>query len=80
MGEHGTWFDYLNRFGWFQSLSHNAESAMGRKWKFMMFEGSHFTLTHVMVTLLVVAFLFLARSSSKPACRVRTRGWCHRAK
>ena len=22
MGEHGTWFDYLNRFAWWQDFNH----------------------------------------------------------
>ena len=74
MGEHGTWFDYLNRFGWFQSLSHNAESAMGRKWKFMMFEGSHFTLTHVMVTILVVAFVIFGALKFKAGLSSKDKG------
>ena len=57
MGEHGTWFDYLNRFSWWNDLSHKAEGALGRDWKFMMFQESHFTLTHVLVTILVVMFI-----------------------
>jgi hypothetical protein len=39
MGEHGTWFDYLNRFSWWQSLSEKAEHSLGRGWKFMVFQG-----------------------------------------
>jgi F-type H+-transporting ATPase subunit a len=56
MGEHGTWFDYLNRFSWWRDLNHSAEDSLGREWKFMMFQESHFTLTHVLITLLVLAF------------------------
>ncbi len=52
MGEHGTWFDYLNRFSWWQSLTHKAEDALGRGWKFMVFQDSHFSLTHVLITAL----------------------------
>jgi F-type H+-transporting ATPase subunit a len=57
MGEHGTWFDYLNRFSWWQDLSHSAETLMGRKWQWMMLGESHFSLTHVLVTLLVLGFV-----------------------
>lgn len=57
MGEHGTWFDYLNRFSWWQNLSHSAEDALGRKWKWMMFGESGWTLTHVLTTMLVLLFV-----------------------
>lgn len=58
MGEHGTWFDFLNRFSWWQSLSHKAEDALGREKPFMqLFQDSHFTLTHVLITLLVIGFV-----------------------
>ncbi|MGN6104398.1 MAG: F0F1 ATP synthase subunit A [Kofleriaceae bacterium] len=53
MGEHGTWFDYLNRFSWWQSFSHWAEGAFGRKAGLGMFP-TGFTLTHVLITLLVI--------------------------
>lgn len=57
MGEHGTWFDFLNRFSWWQSLTHKAEDAMGRGWKFMVFQDSHFSLTHVLITMCVLGFV-----------------------
>jgi F-type H+-transporting ATPase subunit a len=57
MGEHGTWFDYLNNFGWWRDFHHWAEGKMGRGWKAVVFQESHFTLTHVLITLLVVAFV-----------------------
>jgi F-type H+-transporting ATPase subunit a len=56
MGEHGTWFDYLNRFEWWRHFNHDAESVLGRKWEVMMFQESHFTLVHVLVTLVVIGF------------------------
>jgi F-type H+-transporting ATPase subunit a len=56
MGEHGTWFDYLNRFDWWRSLSHSAEHNLGRKWEWQLFGPSSFGLTHVLVAILVVAF------------------------
>lgn len=57
MGEHGTWFDYLNRFSWWQDVQHKAGDALGREWTFMMFQETHFTLTHVLTTLLVLLFV-----------------------
>lgn len=65
MGEHGTWFDYLNRFSWWQDLNHSAEGTLGRKWQFLMFQESHFTLTHVLVTLVVLGFVFWGALSFK---------------
>lgn len=57
MGEHGTWFDFLNRFSWWQALSEKAEHVLGRKWQALAFQDSHFSLTHVLVTLVVIAFV-----------------------
>lgn len=57
MGEHGTWFDFLNRFSWWQSLQEKADHALGRKWQWLAFQDSHFTLTHVLVTMVVLAFV-----------------------
>ena len=57
MGEHGTWFDYLNRFSWWRDLNHSAEDALGRDWRLLMFQESHFTLVHVLTTLVVLGFV-----------------------
>jgi F-type H+-transporting ATPase subunit a len=56
MGEHGTWFDYLNRFSWWHSIDEGAKNALGRKWQWMMFAESGWTLTHVLITMVVLAF------------------------
>jgi len=56
MGEHGTWFDYLNRFGWWKDFNHWAQHALGRGWKWMMFDESGWTLNHVLTALVVVLF------------------------
>lgn len=56
MGEHGTWFDYLNRFAFWHDLNHWAEAKLARHAGTAMFP-SGFTLTHVLITLLVVAFV-----------------------
>jgi F-type H+-transporting ATPase subunit a len=57
MGEHGTWFDFLNRFSWWHSLNEKADHALGRKWKFMMFDETGWTLTHVLITFVVFLFV-----------------------
>ena len=55
MGEHGTWFDYLNRFEWWRHLDAWAKSRLERHFLLSMFD-TGFTLTHVLVTLLVLVF------------------------
>ena len=55
MGEHGTWFDYLNRFEWWRHLDHWAKSKLERHALLGMFD-TGWTLTHVLVALLVLAF------------------------
>lgn len=57
MGEHGTWFDYLNRFEFWQSFQHSAQDALGRKKQWMMFAENGFTLTHVLTTMVVLLFV-----------------------
>jgi F-type H+-transporting ATPase subunit a len=57
MGEHGTWFDYLNRIPGWQSLSHKLQELLGRSWEWQMFGPSGWTLTHVLITLLVVGII-----------------------
>ncbi|MEZ4403018.1 MAG: F0F1 ATP synthase subunit A [Kofleriaceae bacterium] len=58
MGEHGTWFDFLNRFSFWQTLSEKAENLLGRKKPMLLvFQDSHFTLAHVLVTLVVLGFV-----------------------
>jgi F-type H+-transporting ATPase subunit a len=57
MGEHGTWFDYLNRFSWWRDFNHSAQETLGRKWKWMMFDESGWTLTHVLATVVVLFFV-----------------------
>ena len=56
MGEHGTWFDYLNRFSWWGDLNHKAQELLGRETLTGMFP-TGFTLVHVLGTLLVVFFV-----------------------
>jgi F-type H+-transporting ATPase subunit a len=55
MGEHGTWFDYLNRFDWWRHLDTWAKSKLQRHALLSMFD-TGWTLTHVLVAMLVVLF------------------------
>ena len=58
MGEHGTWFDYLNRFDGWRHLNHSLEHSLGRtKPMLLLFQESGWTLTHVLVELVVLAFV-----------------------
>ena len=58
MGEHGTWFDYLNRFDGWRSLNHSLEGSLGRHHPMLLlFQESGWTLTHVLIELVVVAFV-----------------------
>jgi len=58
MGEHGTWFDYLNRFDTWRSLNHSLEGSLGRtKPMLLLFQESGWTMTHVLVELVVLAFV-----------------------
>lgn len=59
MGEHGTWFDYLYKYEWFQNLSYDLHGTLGRSWELPSagLGHSYWTLTHVMVSLLVVMFV-----------------------
>ncbi len=63
MGEHSTWFDFLyNLEGW-RRLHAFLEHQLGRgpgtahPWKFAMLSDTHFTLAHVLSSLLVAIFL-----------------------
>ena len=56
MGEHGTWFDYLSHFEWWNKFNHWAGDKLHREAGTAMFP-SGFTLNHVLMTLLVVIFV-----------------------
>ncbi|MFT3698874.1 MAG: F0F1 ATP synthase subunit A [Kofleriaceae bacterium] len=59
MGEHGTWFDYLNRFEGWRHFNEHARESLGRSDKpfLLLFQQSGWTLTHVLVELVVLAFV-----------------------
>jgi F-type H+-transporting ATPase subunit a len=74
MGEHGTWFDYLNNFAWWRDFHHWAEGKMGRGWQAVVFQESHFTLTHVLITMLVVLFTVWGAMSFLRGLRSEDKG------
>jgi F-type H+-transporting ATPase subunit a len=58
MGEHGTWFDYLNRFEFWRKLDDGLQGSLGRKHPMLLlFQDSGWTLTHVLVELVVLGFV-----------------------
>lgn len=73
MGEHGTWFDYLNRFSWWTDLHHWAEGVFKRTAGTDMFP-SGFGLTHVLVAMVVVAFIIWGCVSFAKGLRSKDQG------
>ena len=74
MGEHGTWFDYLNRFEWWKSFQHWSEHTLGRKWTALVFAENGFTLTHVLVTILMLCIVIAGGAGGTgPASRSALR-------
>jgi F-type H+-transporting ATPase subunit a len=63
MGEHGTWFDYLNRIPAWQDFNTWAQGKLGRSWEWQMFGKSGWTLTHVLITCTVLMFVTLGALS-----------------
>jgi len=64
MSEHGTWFDYLAaKIPALQEIAHAAGQSMGREpgqaghWKWQMFQGSHWSVNHVVFAVLVLLFI-----------------------
>lgn len=75
MGEHSTWFDFLNALPGWRNVSHMLEQQLGRgpgtarPWKFAMFDDTHFTLAHVLGLAVVVVFLIVGAISYRGAIR-----------
>jgi len=57
MGEHGTWFDYLNRLPWWHDINRDAENALGRHSLLTKMFPSGWTVVHVLVALLVTLII-----------------------
>jgi len=73
MGEHGTWFDYLNRFSWWRSFYKSADGALERHSGTKMF-ATHFTLTHVLMFLVVIAFVVWGASAFRKGLKAPDKG------
>ncbi|MBA2540425.1 MAG: F0F1 ATP synthase subunit A [Deltaproteobacteria bacterium] len=56
MGEHGTWFDYLNRFSWWVDFNGWTKSKLERSSLLTEMFPSGWSLTHVLITLLAIIF------------------------
>ena len=57
MGEHGTWTDLLYELPGMRNLHDYAGQYLTRKTKIAPFAETHFTLTHVLVTMCVLMFI-----------------------
>jgi F-type H+-transporting ATPase subunit a len=63
MGEHSTWWDFLNNLDGWRHLQAILATQLGRgpgsahPWTFVMFTETHFTLSHVLTSILVALFL-----------------------
>jgi F-type H+-transporting ATPase subunit a len=73
MGEHGTWFDFLTKFSWWNDFNHWAEGKLGRVAGTKMFP-SGFTLTHVLITMVVVAFILWGAAKFAKTTRTGDKG------
>lgn len=58
MGEHGTWFDYLNRFDWWRGLDNWLHHKLERTWLLNMFP-TGWSMTHVLIACTVVLFTLI---------------------
>jgi F-type H+-transporting ATPase subunit a len=80
MGEHSTWFDFLNYLPGWQKLHHTAEHHLGRgpgtanPWTWQMFQETHFTLTHVLLAMLVTLLLVIGGIVYKGSIAASTDG------
>lgn len=59
MGEHDTWYDLLYHLPAWENLSAYMRDGLGRGWKFMMFQNSHWTITHIMGALVVLLIVII---------------------
>lgn len=55
MGEHQTWFDFLDHIEGWRNFSGSVQGSLGRNWKLLMFDQTHWTLTHVLFAMVVLA-------------------------
>lgn len=77
MGEHGTWFDYLNRIpAWndFAGPDGTLQHSLGRSWKWLLFDKSSWGFNHVLVALLVVLFTIYGARKFYAGLRDKDKG------
>lgn len=73
MGDHDSWYTLLMPEFWAQ-LEHGAAEHLAREQRFMMFQGTHFTLTHVAGALLSFLFILFLASRYRASLNDSTRG------
>lgn len=73
MGDHDNWYTLLMPEFWAQ-LEGSAAEHLAREQRFMMFQDTHFTLTHVAGALLSFLFIIILASAYRSSTRDATRG------
>jgi F-type H+-transporting ATPase subunit a len=73
MGEHGTWFDYLHRIPGWDSIDRGLERMLHRSTLTKMFP-SGWSMTHVLITTLVVILTFLGAWSFLKGTKTPDKG------
>ena len=73
MGEHGTWFDFLDRFSWWRGFNHEAKELLARDTATSTFP-TYFSMTHVLLTLVVLLFVIYGSLRFRSAFRQKDSG------
>jgi F-type H+-transporting ATPase subunit a len=73
MGDHDSWYTLLMPDFWAQ-LEHGAAEHLAREQKFMMFQGTHFTLVHVAGALLAFIFILILAIRYRASLKDPTQG------
>lgn len=73
MGDHDSWYTLLMPDFWAQ-LEHGAAEHLMREQRFMMFQGTHFTLTHVAGALLSFLFILYLALRYRASLKDSTKG------
>jgi len=71
MGDHDTWYTLLPHW---HDLEHAFEEGLRRDWRVLMFQDTHFTLTHVAGALLAAALILVATFRYRASLRDETSG------
>ena len=73
MGDHDSWYTLLMPEFWAQ-LEHGAAEHLAREQKFMMFQGTHFTLVHVAGALLAFIFILVLAARYRASLKDPSKG------